>query len=189
MQVKIRIQIDQDVVQVKSKFETRMLFQCTHSCSPAAGRCHSNQACSSGRRGLRCGTSSADTRQFGRRRNPGPTCRCCCCTDRAGIAPPPHWGFHSNQVSIRHSEHLERTGEDGWIYRHCTCPTKTLFSTIFMFRHQLIAAFTSSADTSNPFSTSTSADTSTVVISIVIIIIIVINSADLLTYVSGIFDV
>lgn len=91
--------------------------QCTHSCSSAAGRCRSNPACSSGRRHPRCGKGSADTRQFGCCKTPGPTCRCCCCTDRADTASPPPRGFHSNQVSTRHSEHLQREGDRDHVWQ------------------------------------------------------------------------
>lgn len=100
-----------------------MVTQCTHSCSPAAWRFRSSPVCSSRRRCPRCDTGSADIRPFGRRRTPGPTCRCCCCTDRADTLRPPPRGFHSNQVSTHHSEHLQReqecnnlfsTGLDPW---------------------------------------------------------------------------
>lgn len=87
-------------------FAAAVRHQSTHFCSPAAWRCHSNPVCSSGRPGPRCGAGRADTRRSASRTSPGPTCRCCCCTDRAGTARPPRRGFHSNQVSTRHSGHL-----------------------------------------------------------------------------------
>lgn len=86
------------------------IIESTYFCSRAVWRCHSNPVCSSGRPGLRCGAGRADTGRSGSRRSLGPTCRCCCYTDRAGTARPPLRGFHSNQGSTRHSGRL--SGQD-----------------------------------------------------------------------------
>lgn len=85
-----------------------MVTRYTYSCSPAAWHCRNNPACSSGRRHPRCDKGSADIRRFGCHRTPGPTCRCCYCTDRADMSHPLPRGFHSNQVRTHHIEHLQR---------------------------------------------------------------------------------
>lgn len=115
-----------------------MVTRCTHSCSLAAWRCRNNPACSSGKRHPRCDKDSADIRQFGCHRTPGPTCRCCYCTDRADMSHPLPRGFHGNQVSTHHSEHLQEetaiqtSDESSTVYRSFT---KTFITWVSVIRN------------------------------------------------------
>ncbi len=86
----------------------------TYFCSSGSVHCRNNRAYSGCSPRPRCGTGIWDKHPFGRHRTPGPSCRCCCCTDRAGILRPPRVGFRNNQGRILHTWHL-------WVTRDKRC--------------------------------------------------------------------
>lgn len=87
-----------------------MFLLCVYLCSPAPGRCRSNQVCSPGSGLPWCCGGSADILPSGRRRRLAPRGRCCCCRDTPHSRRLATTGRHRNQGRTCRSVDLRQSG-------------------------------------------------------------------------------